>query len=83
MEHSVLEEEAEAPFSTRGHRSQKTKLTILWCVAISPFALQTCTLRVLPTEIHSAPDEKGPILVLPAGCAVWYRGRILSLLFMS
>jgi len=79
---SVLEQEAKAPFSTHGHCSQKTKVTILWCVAISPFTLRTCTLRVLPTEIHSALDEKGPILILPAGCVVWCQGGILSLRFM-
>lgn len=80
VEQSVLDREAEAPSSMRGHCGQRNKLTILWCVAISPVSLQTCT---LPTEIHSVPGEKGPVPILPAGCEVWYRGGILSLLFTS
>lgn len=79
----MLDREAEAPSSMRGHCGQRNKLTILWCVAISPVSLQTYTLNVLPTEIHSVPGEKGSIPILPAGCEVWYRGGILSLLFTS
>lgn len=44
------------------------------------FALQTCTLDVLPTEICSVPEEKGPVLVQPPGSVVLYRSGIRSFL---
>lgn len=62
LEHSVLEKEPEGPFSMGVHC--RTKIRILWGVAVSPFALQTCALGLLPRETHSALDGKGPLLIL-------------------
>lgn len=44
------------------------------------FALLTCAFGVLPTEIFSVPEEKGPDLVQPPGSVVLHRGGIPSLL---
>lgn len=73
----MLEKEAKAAFSTHRHCSQSRKGTIL-CRVATFFSLQTCTLGVLPMEILSVPEEKGP--AQPPGSVVSYRGGILSLL---